>query len=109
MADTQTGEYDFPTVRTGSKALLLMASVVICRILLNGATANTVDALKAILTAVGATHGLLVLGGGFINSRYARSKDAVEETVTTTRTVAPASVPTKVDTVNVVAETANVS
>ncbi|TGE04618.1 hypothetical protein [Hymenobacter fodinae] len=83
-----------------------MATVVVCRILITGATTNTVETLKAILTAIGATHGLLVLGGGFINSTFARPREPVEETVTTTRTVAPAA---KVDTVNVAAENVNVS
>jgi hypothetical protein len=104
-----TGEYDFPTIRAGAYALTLVFVALSAKIIAVDASPNALLALGSTGLALGATHAILATGSSFSNSRFARPKEAVEETVTTTRTVAPATTPAKVDTVNVAAENVNVS
>lgn len=102
-------EFDFPTVRRGSYLLFFTLGLIVTAVLTKGPDRELSDMFAACLTAIGATHALLVLGGGFLNSKLAAPKESIEETVTTTRTVAPAATPAKVDTVNVAAENVNVT
>lgn len=83
-------EYNYPTVKRGANTLLIFTGAIVTRILIFGATNELVAALGALLTAVSATHAVLVMGGGFNNSRWASPPAGMTEETTTKKTVAPA-------------------
>lgn len=87
-------EYNYPTVKQGSKAILVFTAAIICRMMVFGATNELNAALAALLTALTGTHTVLVIGGGFNNSRWASPQvPGVTETtkITETKTVADTS------------------
>ncbi|MBC3540674.1 hypothetical protein ACFSC6_12350 [Rufibacter sediminis] len=96
------GEFDFPTVRRGSYILICFVGIIIIRVLTNGADSFIVNIIEALLAAVGGTHAMLVLGGAFNNSSFARPRSSVVEETTVTKKTSP--VTPEIKDVNIKAE-----
>ena len=102
-----SSEYDFPTVRTGSLWLLAFTGFCVARGLYWGWTNYSVQALQAILAALAGTHTVLVLGKGFIRSKWGDQASGMVEETTTVKKVTPAD--SQVKNVELSAENVNVS